>query len=334
MLQLLVGIAISAALLWLTYRKRSFSGLMADMAAADGTMIILSGVALLAVFALRGLRWQIMILSADQEVRAYPTILATTIGYLVNAVTPRIGEIVRCTVLYRSDKVPVAKSLGTVFTERVIDVIVLLGGIFVIFLMEVDRLGELFSNIFDNLFGTWTTNEVLLLVGILVGLGAAGILALLWLRKRASAESENPGLISKVNEFVSGMLHAVKSVFRLRRPGLFIFYTLLIWVALILMNVLFLKALPETAHLSWYYAVLVLFIGGIGWAMPVPAGMGTTHYIVTLLFVAFGQSQQMGENVGLLSNGATFLLTIILGLVAWVLFLILEFQGKKASAQD
>lgn len=331
LLQLLVGVLISAALLWLTYRKRDFGDLVNDMAAADTTMVVLSGMVLLVVFWLRAMRWRLMILSAGYPVRSYPTLLAVTIGYIVNAVTPKIGEIVRCTALYRSDKVPVATSIGTVFTERVIDALVLFGGIFLIFLMEVERLGDLFANIFESLFGAWTTTQMIMLAGGLVLIGVVGILGLIWLRKRASSESENPGLVSKVNEFISGMLIAVKSIFKLQKPGMFILLTVLIWVALILMNVLFLKALPMTAHLSWYFAVLVLFIGGIGWAMPVPAGMGTTHYIVTLLFVAFQQPAEMGENVGLLSNGATFLFTIIWGLIAWGLYMLFLVRDKKAG---
>lgn len=334
LLQLLVGVLISAALLWLTYRKRDFGDLVNDMAQADTTMVVLSGMVLLLVFWLRAMRWRLMIISAGHPVRSYPTFLAVTVGYLVNAVTPKIGEIVRCTALYRSDNVPVASSLGTVFTERVIDALVLFGGIFLIFLMEVDRLGELFTNIFDSLFGSWTTNQVLILVGVVVAIGVVGILALVWLRKRASQESENPGLISKVNEFVNGMLVAVKSIFKLKQPGMFILLTIFIWVALIAMNILFLKALPSTAHLSWYFAILVLFIGGIGWAMPVPAGMGTTHYIVTLLFVAFSQPAEMGENVGLLSNGATFLFTIIWGLIAWGLYMVFLVRDRKNLGEE
>lgn len=333
LLQLLVGVLISAALLWLTYRKRDFGELVDDMAAADTTMVVLSGMVLLVVFWLRAMRWRLMIISAGHPVRRYPTMLAVTIGYIVNAVTPKVGEIVRCTALYRSDHVPVSTGLGTVFTERLIDALVLFAGIFLIFLLEVDRLGEMFTSIFDSLFSSWTTNEVLLLVGGLVLLTVSGIFALLWLRKKASTETDNPGLISKVNEFISGMLVAVKSIFKLQQPGLFILLTILIWAALILMNILFLQALPMTAHLSWYYAVLVLFIGGIGWAMPVPAGMGTTHYIVTLLFVAFQQPEQMGENVGLLSNGATFLFTIIWGLIAWGLYMLFLIQDKKTAGE-
>ncbi len=331
-LQLTLGVLLSAVLLYLTYRKRSFADLAADMAQADPLMVGLSGLLLLAVFWLRALRWKILIESAGYPVSTYHTTLSVTISYLVNAVTPKIGEVIRCTVLYRSDKVPVATSFGTVFTERIIDVLVLLGGIFVIFLMEADRLGGLFADMAGHLFGSWTSTQVIALAALLVALMAAGIGVLFWLKKKARENPGKPGLITKVYEFVSGMLYAIKSIFRLKKPGMFLLYTVLVWAALIAMNVLFLLALPETRDLSWYYAVLVLFIGGIGWAMPVPAGMGTTHYIIRALFVAFGLPATMGENVGLISNGATFLFTILWGVIAWILFLMIpRHRGEKGS---
>lgn len=334
-LQLTLGVLLSALLLYLTYRKRSFADLAADMAQADPLMVGLSGLLLLLVFWLRALRWKILIESAGHPVSSYHTTLSVTISYLVNALTPKIGEVIRCTVLYRSDRVPVAASFGTVFTERVIDVLVLLGGIFVIFLMEVDRLGGLFADMALNLFGKWTTSQVMILVTVLLALMGAGIWALYWLRKKAAENPGKPGIIPKIYEFVSGMLYAIKSIFRLKQPGMFLLYTVLVWVALIAMNVLFLLALPETRELSWYYAVLVLFIGGIGWAMPVPAGMGTTHYIIRALFVAFGLPATMGENVGLISNGATFLFTIVWGVIAWVLFLLVpRHPGDEAAAKS
>src|SRR3546814_17815629 len=51
---------------------------------------------------------------------------AVIIGYLANLALPRMGEITRCGVLNRTDKVPVNALIGTVITERLIDVFCLL----------------------------------------------------------------------------------------------------------------------------------------------------------------------------------------------------------------
>jgi glycosyltransferase 2 family protein len=141
-------------------------------------------------------------------------------------------------------------------------------------------------------------------------------------------------LAGKVYGFLHTMLEGARSVFKLSQPWLFLLYTCLIWAVLIFMNFCFLKALPETQDLGWYMATLILFIGGLGWALPVPGGMGTTHFIVLQLFLAFGLSETAGQNIALLSNGATFVFTILFGFVAYGLFAGLLVQQKQSKADS
>src|SRR5690606_10701614 len=48
------------------------------------------------------------------------------INYLVNLGIPRSGEIVRAGLVSNYEKIPVEKVLGTIFTDRIFDVICLL----------------------------------------------------------------------------------------------------------------------------------------------------------------------------------------------------------------
>src|ERR1700752_4890083 len=51
---------------------------------------------------------------------------AVFIGYLFNYGIPRSGELSRCTIVAKYDKIPFEKALGTVITERIIDFFLLL----------------------------------------------------------------------------------------------------------------------------------------------------------------------------------------------------------------
>ena len=97
---------------------------------------------------------------------------------------------------------------------------------------------------------------------------------------------------------------------------------MLIWIDLVYMFYVILLALPETQDMGVYMGALLLFIGGIGWALPTPGGMGSTHLIVRELFKVFGYSALLGNVVGALSNGATAVFTIFFGLIglAWFFF--------------
>ncbi|GAB4416600.1 MAG: hypothetical protein OHK0039_26130 [Bacteroidia bacterium] len=195
------------------------------------------------------------------------------------------------------------------------DTLVLLGGAGVVFLFEAGRLGQLFGQMLDNLFGEGRGTG-LAVFGIV--LAALAIGAIFFMRSQRFQE----GILGRAQAFMRQAFAAARSVLRLRRPWLFVLHTVLIWLALILMNYFFMLALPATAGLGIYYAVLILFVGGIGWALPVPGGIGATHFIVLQVFLSFlGEAgREPGLQIGLLSNGATFIYNVGFGLLAWLAF--------------
>src|SRR5262245_11479680 len=75
---------------------------------------------------LRGVRWGLLIEPIAHKPANTNSFLSVMIGYLTNLAFPRLGEVVRCTVLARYEKIPVDKLLGTVILERIIDAISLL----------------------------------------------------------------------------------------------------------------------------------------------------------------------------------------------------------------
>ncbi|MCB0855033.1 MAG: flippase-like domain-containing protein [Bacteroidetes bacterium] len=324
LLQLTIGVLIAAALMYITFKDRSIGDLANDMKAADPFWMFMAALTLLAVYIFRALRWKLMLDSSDYPANSFNTIISMLICYLVNSVTPRIGEVARCSVLLKTDKIPIPASLGTIFTERIIDALVLFGGLGIIFLTEFQRLRDLFAVMFSNILGGME-NSLWLLTGMAV-VAIGGIIGLFFFLR---SERARQGIAGKFHDALSTMLKASQSIFRLQKPWLFFVHTALIWLALVAMNYFFLKSLPDTQDFGVYVAILILFIGGLGWALPVPGGIGTTHYIIVQLFLAFNLSETAGQNFGLLSNGATFIFTIFFGLIAWLLFLYIVYQKEN-----
>lgn len=317
LLQLLAGIGLSAVLLYLTFQDRSFSSLTDAMKQADMFWFFWCGVAQFLILMLRSFRWQMLLRSAGYPSRTGTTLLSTFICYMVNSLTPKLGEVVRCTVLLRTDKVPISASLGTVVSERVIDLLVLLGGLGVIFLTEFARFGNLFTPVFEKF-----TLQTALIAGVVIAVLIVGA----WLFFRYSPRLS--GIMGKIAHFIRQTLDAARSVFRMRRAWLFLTYTFLIWVISIVMNYFFLKALPETVGLGMYFAYLLLFLGGIGWAFPVPGGIGPTNFIILQVFLAYGLTREAGQNIGLLTSGGTFVFMVGFGIIAWFILL-----GRLARKQ-
>ena len=71
--------------------------------------------------ALRAERWRMLLVPMGFNTNLKSSLLSLMVGYLVNLVIPRGGEISRCYNLYKLDKIPVVESFGTVVTERIVD---------------------------------------------------------------------------------------------------------------------------------------------------------------------------------------------------------------------
>ena len=69
----------------------------------------------------RAYRWKMLLQPTGHNPKLYNSFFAVMIGYLANLAFPRLGEVSRCTVLVKNEKIPFSTSFGTVITERIID---------------------------------------------------------------------------------------------------------------------------------------------------------------------------------------------------------------------
>ena len=96
----------------------------------------------------RALRWRLLIEPLGYKPSVKNSFFAVMIGYLVNLGVPRLGEIVKCTVLARYEKIPADKLIGTIILERMIDAITLL----IIFVITLAIQPQLYSQIVEAYF--------------------------------------------------------------------------------------------------------------------------------------------------------------------------------------
>ncbi len=305
--QTILGVLIGGLFLFLTLKNKPLDEIIESISSANLFWVMMSGVSLVAVFLLRAMRWRVLTQNIGYNPKKRHIIYSLIMGYFVNSFTPKLGEIMRCTTLKNKSDVPVANSLGTVVSERVYDILIMFAGLIIIFFLEVKRLGHIFSGMAESISGMFTTN-LFLSLGIIVVLAVGGYLFFRYLLKK--------GMFNRITGFVNDMLKTIRATFRIKQYNLFILFTVLIWVALVLMNYCFLKSLPETESHGLYFATVVLFVGSIGWALPSPGGIGTTHFFILQLFLAFSLTESAGIAFGVISNGLTFVYTLIFGILA------------------
>lgn len=76
----------------------------------------------------RSVRWRVLLGGSSEPPAFYPTFFANTTGYMLSTILPiRAGDVARPALLARRTNVRFAEALGTVLTERVLDLFSILG---------------------------------------------------------------------------------------------------------------------------------------------------------------------------------------------------------------
>ncbi len=302
--QTLIGIAVGGVFLFLTLKNKSFTEISDSISQANVWWIGFSFVMFLSTLVLRAFRWKILLKRMDYNPTLYSVFYSTVMGFFVNSFTPKFGEVVRCTTLSDRSGIPSTKSFGSVVSERVFDLLVLMLGVAFTFIAEYDKLKGMFFQIAGNLYH-FATENALISLGILIVL----IILVLFIRTKFKSSTLYEKVQGTIKEIYTSFIQTVRSKDNLS----FILTTTLIWVTLVVFNYCYLKALPGTKDLSMYFSVIVLFTAAIGWVLPSPGGIGTTHFFIMQLFILYGFKEEIGVSFAILSNGLTFIFSILTG---------------------
>jgi uncharacterized protein (TIRG00374 family) len=274
----------------------------------------------------RAVRWNMMLEPLGTKPAIVNTFNAVMIGYLFNFAIPRMGEVSRCGVLNRTDKIPVNQSLGTVVVERIFDMIILLLASVLVLFLEFDILYNFFDENFISPMASKIEGFGLVILIILVAFLLLAVFAIF----RFKHVLLRSALAGKVLTMILGFVDGFKSVFKLKSPGQFISSTLLIWVLYYLNTFSFLMAFTETANLGFAAVMSILVIGTFGFAAPVSGGIGAYHLFVAKGLALYGISSVAGGIFGFVSHGMQMIMILVVGSLSLLYTLYLEQKSLKS----
>ena len=274
-LQYTIIFIVTAVLIWVSLRgltgENKAEYLLETWRSADKGWLIVMAVLSIVSHLLRAERWRMLLEPSGYKPRLSYSFLSLMVGYLVNLVIPRGGEVSRCYNLYKLERTPADISFGTVVVERIVDLVFLIALLALAFIVEWDKLLDFMQAL---PVGEGGYSSALIIIGLAVaGLVAAGFLGY-WIVKRN--EKLNAFIVRTWEGFKGGFL----SIFRLKNKGLFIFYSLVIWALYFLMSYTVILAFEETEHLGLDAVLSMFAIGSIAMAVPLPGGTGSYHVLV------------------------------------------------------
>ena len=270
---------------------------------------------------LRAYRWNYLLKPAGYSVRTANAIGAVLVGYFANYGLPRMGEITRCTLVTRYDKVPFEVALGTVITERIIDTLLLLV-IFVLTLFaQFSELSTLAADyIFTPLtkkFSAMSENPVKLI--ILICMLAAVVIAFFLVRKRISRM-----LTGKFGNIIKGFGKGLSSVKDIEHKFQFIVLSVAIWASYFYSLYFCLKAFGGTAHLGQSESLVLLLFGTFGVVFS-PGGLGAYQAIMfSLLVYTYHVEKISAVAMPWMAWTSQFILIVVLGIISLIVLPIIN----------
>lgn len=291
---------ITGVLIYFAFRDIDTSELVHDLREANYAWVLWTVFLGWFAYVARGLRWLILIDTMGYKASVWHSIHAVTIGYFTNLFIPRAGEIARCTSLSQVEDIPVDKLIGTVIVERVIDFIFL--GLFVLAALAIqfDNIMGFFSAVSDaRSSGEPSGTPIWMYVA--AGLFLLSTFIFIIFRKRIL---ELP-LFLKVRSFLLGVFDGMKTVYKMKKKGTFIVYTLLIWFTYFGMIYFNFFSLPKMNVLGVGDGITMTVIGGLGMVVPSQGGIGSYHLAVAYGMTVLGASYGI-ENVLNYQSGLTY----------------------------
>jgi uncharacterized protein (TIRG00374 family) len=263
----------------------------------------------------RALRWRLLMEPMGYIPDKANTFFSVMIGYLANQGVPRMGEVLKCTVLARYEKIPADKLVGTIILERLIDAITLL----IIFGITLAIQPGLYAQIVDNVFNNPNgLKEEKKISGVLVALIILSVIILIiaiWMIRNKKNFGDLKVAIRKIASRVWQGLSAIK---HLKKRGQFILLTVLLWTLYLLGGFIGFQALHETQHYGVKEAFTVLSAGSIGMIIS-PGGIGGYALFIEGTMMLYGLKESIAAAFGWLLWITQTVVIILGGLVSFIL---------------
>ena len=231
---------------------------------------------------IRALRWKLLIEPLGYNPKVKNTFFAVMIGYLTNLAFPRLGEILKCTVLAKYESIPVDKLIGTIIIERIIDAFSLL----VIFAITIALQPDIYSQFSDYFFQKSTAVESRS-SGIYFTIIAGGIILLVIVLWMIIKKKNWQDLVKLFRNITINIVKGVAVIARLKKKISFIFLTIVLWTLYLLGGYIGFFAFKDTSIYGLKEAFAILSAGSIGMILT-PGGIGAYAILLEKTMQLYG----------------------------------------------
>lgn len=268
----------------------------------------------------RAVRWNMLLEPLGYKPKFFNSFGLLMVGYLANLGIPRSGEFLKAGMMAQYEDYEPEKVMGTIVTDRILDVmslgivilltLVLSFNNFVGYFRENANLEDKFGHIF-----TLSNFMILTVLGL-------SMLYILWRNRIRITQS---GIGQRVVKVLKGFWEGIITIKEVKKPILFIFHSVVIWVCYYLMTYLMFFSFIPTQDLPAVSGLVVFAFGTLGIVVPTPGGMGSYQYLISEALQLYGVS--LGDSfsfANIMFFSVQIFCNILFGLIAFIVLPILN----------
>jgi uncharacterized protein (TIRG00374 family) len=310
-LRVIFSLCLSILFLYLAFRNASLEELLGALRGVNYWWLVLMFLLLLVSHAVRSFRWRFLLNPIKPDIGFRNLFSAVMVGYMMNNVLPRAGELVRPYAIGKLENIRAGAALGTIVVERLMDILVFLGLIALIPFVYDGPLLQTFP---------WLEQGGLWLGAVTVGLLCLLVVMML----RRDWTDTLLGMVSRVlparlAKGLEGLAHAfLDGLLFVKQPrplAIILILSIVVWGLYALMTYVAFFAFDLNVTLGPGAALVVLAISSIGVAIPTPGGTGTYHFFTSETLVRlFGVASGPALSYATVTHAVGFVGVTLIGL--------------------
>lgn len=321
-LKITLFVAIGVVLFYLVYKDFDFKLLSDEFKNLNYWWFLLSLIAFILSHLSRTIRWKMLLDTEQHKTRPSNIFFAILNGYFVNLAIPRLGEVTRSGLVSKNENISFSKVLGTMISERLIDIIMIFIFTLTAFFLQTSEIKEFIHanpNFGDKVAKLLSPTVLINVSIIIIGL----FILLIFIAK---GKFNKIKFFAKISNFLKGFWHGFISLRDVKQPLNFIFHSVFIWVMYFLAFYICFFAFDGLSQLGVLAGLTIFVASSFGMLAPTPSGIGAYHFMVIQAAIIYGISDNNAAVFALIVHGVQTLFIVIGGIAS---FVVLPLINKK-----
>jgi uncharacterized protein (TIRG00374 family) len=320
----ILSVALATVFLYIAFHNVNFSDVLSHVTNANLFWVIIFILLVLIGHFLRAIRWKYILNSVKPDVKLKNLFGSLMVGYGVNAVTPKLGELTRAVLIGRWERLSRSSMFGTVILERVIDIISL--GFAILIAVFISSI---------NLYEQFPWLETTLLITSLI---IIAVLFMIYLAVRFK-EKFYSAIIKIFGRFSNSLALTVAHIFNMLTEGFNSLkgkrnYIFTIMLTIIIMSVYALTSyigflMLDIKNVNFGMGWVIMSISAIGVIIPTPGATGSYHTLAkSTLVLIYGFTEVIALAYAFLTHILSYIIAIVGALIC---FFFLNKQKKAIT---